>query len=226
MHIGPTGSIAMHERLTPCLFDVSDSTCGAPSMALRFFTEQMRVLLAFAGDFVDGADPIACRRAASRITLRQALLVGLENVHFGKTFERYEQRDSGIIAYFADGSSAEGDVLVAADGGGSRVRRQFLPQAQRREGCRAAQASAGRGNRGERDVAGALHEYEIGMRDCGFRAARNSLKAMRQTVTDRTTALVFWRTMLRAIGALPSARRRMARWLGVGMIVDALAVKA
>jgi hypothetical protein len=63
------------------------------------------------------------------------------------------------------------------------------------------------------------------MRDYGFRAVRNSLKAMRQTVTDRTTALVFWRTMLRAIGALPSAKRRMARWLGVGMIVDILAVK-
>ena len=52
-------------------------------------------------------------------------------MHFGKTFERYEQRDGCIIAYFADGSSAEGDVLVAADGGGSRVRGQFLPQAQR-----------------------------------------------------------------------------------------------
>ena len=131
VHISPTGSLAMHECLTPHLFDVFDRTCGAPSMAVRFFTEQMRVLLAFEGDFVAGADPIACHRAASRITLPQVLLAGLENVHFGKTFERYEQRDGRIIAYFADGSSAEGDVLVAADGGGSRVRRQFLPQAQR-----------------------------------------------------------------------------------------------
>ena len=55
-----------------------------------------------------------------------------------------------------------------------------------------------------RDVVGALHEYEIGMRDYGFRAVRNSLKAMRQTVTDSTLALVFSRTMLRAINALPS----------------------
>jgi len=46
----------------------------------------------------------------------------------------------------------------------------------------------------ERDVVDALHEYEIGMRDYGFRAVRNSLKAMRQTVTDSTLALVFSRT--------------------------------
>jgi hypothetical protein len=52
------------------------------------------------------------------------------------------------------------------------------------------------------------------MRDYGFRAVRNSLKAMRQIVTDSTLALVFSRTMLRAINALPSVKRRMARRLG------------
>jgi hypothetical protein len=70
------------------------------------------------------------------------------------------------------------------------------------------------GRGGERDVVDALHEYEIGMRDYGFRAVRNSLKAIRRTVTDSTLALAFSRTMLRAINALPSVRRRMARRLG------------
>jgi hypothetical protein len=46
------------------------------------------------------------------------------------------------------------------------------------------------------------------MRDHGFRAVRNSLKAMRQTVTDSTPALVFSRTMLRAINALQALRYR------------------
>jgi hypothetical protein len=77
-----------------------------------------------------------------------------------------------------------------------------------------ASAQFGVAHRGERDLVGALHEYEIGMRDYGFRAVRNSLKAMRQTVTDSTLALVFSRTMLRAINALPSVKQRMARRLG------------
>jgi salicylate hydroxylase len=45
---------------------------------------------------------------------------------------RYQELPSGRIrAHFEDGSTAEGDVLVAADGGGSRVRRQYLPHAER-----------------------------------------------------------------------------------------------
>jgi 2-polyprenyl-6-methoxyphenol hydroxylase-like FAD-dependent oxidoreductase len=131
VHISPTGSLALHECLPPHLFELFDRTCGAPNIAVRFFTEQMRVLLAFDGDLVATADPVARHRAASRITLRQVLLAELDNVHFGKTFERYEERGDRIIAHFEDGSSAEGDVLIAADGGGSRVRRQFLPHAQR-----------------------------------------------------------------------------------------------
>jgi salicylate hydroxylase len=53
-------------------------------------------------------------------------------VHFGKTFVCYEELPTGrVAAHFADGTVAEGDVLIAADGGGSRVRRQFLPHAER-----------------------------------------------------------------------------------------------
>ena len=76
---------------------------------------------------------IAQHRSVSRITLRQVLLSGLEDiVHFGKTFTRYEEVPAGrVVAHFEDGTTAEGDVLVAADGGGSRVRRQFLPHAER-----------------------------------------------------------------------------------------------
>ena len=131
VHISPTGSSGLHECLAPESFDVFDRTCGSPNNAVRFFTEQMRELLSFERELVQPTDPIACHRSASRITLRQVLLSGLDNVQFGKTFSRYEEQGDQILAHFEDGSSARGDVLVAADGGGSRVRRQFLPHAQR-----------------------------------------------------------------------------------------------
>jgi 2-polyprenyl-6-methoxyphenol hydroxylase-like FAD-dependent oxidoreductase len=61
------------------------------------------------------------------------LLSALDDaVHFDKTFVRYQELPTGrILAHFEDGTTAEGDVLVAADGGGSRLRRQYLPHAER-----------------------------------------------------------------------------------------------
>ena len=80
-------------------------------------------------------DPIARHRSVSRITLRQVLLDGLDDiVHFDRKFERYEEtRDGRVVAHFDDGSSTIGDVLVGADGGNSKVRAQFLPHAERIE---------------------------------------------------------------------------------------------
>jgi 2-polyprenyl-6-methoxyphenol hydroxylase-like FAD-dependent oxidoreductase len=135
VHINPAGSRALHACLPPELFDAFDRTCGKPGRAIRFLTEQMRVLLAFEGEMLaeQQRDGIAKHRSVSRITLRQVLLSGLDDtVHLGKTFTHYEERGDGrIVAHFEDGSSAAGDILVAADGGGSRVRRQLLPQAER-----------------------------------------------------------------------------------------------
>jgi hypothetical protein len=56
--------------------------------------------------------------AVSRITLRRLLLTGLEDVvWFDKQFVRYEQSGHDTVtAFFADGSSATGSVLVGADG--------------------------------------------------------------------------------------------------------------
>jgi 2-polyprenyl-6-methoxyphenol hydroxylase-like FAD-dependent oxidoreductase len=133
VHINPAGSSALHACLPPDLFGAFDRTCGRPTRAMHFLDERMRVLLTIDGDMVEQQDQVAKHRSVSRITLRQVLLAGLDDVvHLGKTFTRYEELAGGrIVAHFEDGTSAEGDVLVAADGGGSRVRRQFLPRAER-----------------------------------------------------------------------------------------------
>ena len=60
----------------------------------------------------------------------------------------------------------------------------------------------------------AIRDYEAGMLDYGFRAVRNSLKAMHQTVKDSLSALMLSRMTLRAINALPPVKRMVASRLG------------
>ncbi|MGH3828083.1 MAG: hypothetical protein ACRDQX_13075 [Pseudonocardiaceae bacterium] len=60
------------------------------------------------------------------------LLTGLEDIiEFSKACTHYENNPDGTVtAHFADGTTDTGDVLVAADGTNSRVRRQYLPHAR------------------------------------------------------------------------------------------------
>ncbi|MGZ5841454.1 MAG: FAD-dependent oxidoreductase, partial [Xanthobacteraceae bacterium] len=97
VHINPAGSLALHACLPPDLFAAFEQTCGKPSRAIHFLTEQMDTLLRLeeAPDVTDGGG-IARHRAVSRITLRQVLLSGLDGaVHFGKAFARYEECPGG-----------------------------------------------------------------------------------------------------------------------------------
>jgi 2-polyprenyl-6-methoxyphenol hydroxylase-like FAD-dependent oxidoreductase len=66
--------------------------------------------------------------AVHRRTLRQILLARLgDTVQLGKRVDGYEEDADGVTLHFTDGSTARGDVLVAADGIRSAVRRQRLP---------------------------------------------------------------------------------------------------
>ena len=49
--------------------------------------------------------------------------------HRGRGLTRFDQTEASVVAQFADGSSAEGDVLIGADGLRSTVRGQCLPDA-------------------------------------------------------------------------------------------------
>ena len=63
-----------------------------------------------------------------RVALHAALLAGID-IKWGKKFVRYEEGPSGggVTIHFADGSTAECDVLIAADGANSVVRKQRAP---------------------------------------------------------------------------------------------------
>ncbi|MEU5927772.1 FAD-dependent monooxygenase [Streptomyces antimycoticus] len=47
---------------------------------------------------------------------------------FGKSVDGFEQDEHKVVAHFSDGSSGEFDLLVGADGQGSRIRRAVLPE--------------------------------------------------------------------------------------------------
>jgi len=131
--IDPDGSRALHALLPPDLYDTFVATCARAPRWFNMLTEQHREVLAL--EIPVEEDPVESEKSVSRMTLRQVLMTGIEDViSFGKEFTGFDRHADGTItAHFADGSSATGDLLVGADGAGSRVRRQYLPQAQQEE---------------------------------------------------------------------------------------------
>ncbi|MGW4466400.1 FAD-dependent oxidoreductase [Micromonospora sp. NPDC004704] len=130
--IGPTGNRALRECLPPELFATFMATCARSPRYFNVLTEKMRQTASFPLRPETETDPVDSDRAVSRMTLRQVLLTGMEDVvRFDKTFTHYEQHPNGrVTAYFADGSRASADLLVAADGTHSATRRQYLPHAR------------------------------------------------------------------------------------------------
>ena len=135
VNINPHGSRALHRCLPPPLWEAFVATSTAPPGGITFRTEKLQELLTITrGDMIgDSADPADGQFGVSRTVLRNLLLSGLDDdIRFGAEFERYSvAADATVTAYFADGTSATGDVLIGADGANSRVRKQYLPHAER-----------------------------------------------------------------------------------------------
>lgn len=131
--IDADGSRALHACLPPDLFEIFLATCARPPRYFNMVTEDLDELLSL--EIPPQSDPITSEHSVSRMTLRQVLLTGLEDVvHFDKTFTHFEQHPDGTVtAWFADGSSATADLLVGADGTNSPVRKQYLPHSKLRD---------------------------------------------------------------------------------------------
>lgn len=130
--ISPEGSRCLAACVPPDLFKVFQETTAITPDYFTMMTEDFQELLSINGFGDKDADGVGAEYSVSRMTLHQVLLTGIEeHVEFNKAFTHYTNNDDGTVtAFFADGSSATGDVLVAADGSNSKVRKQYLPKAK------------------------------------------------------------------------------------------------
>ncbi|MCA6363365.1 MAG: FAD-dependent monooxygenase [Bacteroidetes bacterium] len=69
-------------------------------------------------------------RAELHELLRSKLLPG--TLHTGKTVSHFSETAAGIVLHFTDNSAWQGDLLLAADGIHSTIRRQLLPHVAHR----------------------------------------------------------------------------------------------
>ncbi|WP_027940856.1 FAD-dependent oxidoreductase [Amycolatopsis taiwanensis] len=126
LHLDAHARDALLRLLPPRLFELFLATAGTPNPQFVLLDDQLNHIL------TQDTPEEPAHFAVDRLVLRQILLAGLEDiVRFGTRFQRYEIGSQGrVTAYFADGSHAGGDVLVAADGVNSAVRGQYLPHAR------------------------------------------------------------------------------------------------
>lgn len=127
--IDPTGNRALRECLPPAVYQRFVDTCAAPPRRFNVYSGKLRRTASF--ELPDTTSALDVERSVSRATLRQVLFTGMDDVlHFGKVFTHYQREQDGrVTAFFEDGTSATGDVLISAEGTWSAVRGQYLPHA-------------------------------------------------------------------------------------------------
>jgi salicylate hydroxylase len=134
LSIDAAGGKALRSCLPGALFENLVDSSAKPSQRVTFLDHRLNRLLAI--DFPQSdRKGIDTELPVSRIALRRILLEGLGPfIHLGKKFVAFENAPNGIVtARFEDGSTAMGDVLIGADGAGSHLRAQLLPDARRVE---------------------------------------------------------------------------------------------
>jgi hypothetical protein len=133
IHINTDGSRALHDCLPENLFSLFVATSSKPTTGrFTIFDPQLKERFSMPLPRAVADPSFLLITDVNRLTLCEILLAGLEGiVHFDKTFERFEQMDGGqVCAYFADGASATGDLLIGADGSNSVIRKLIVPDAK------------------------------------------------------------------------------------------------
>ena len=138
--INTDGGRALHDCLPENLFSLFVATSTKPITGrFAIFDPQLKELFSRPlpravadSSFLLNSTETASYTGVNRLTLREILLHGLDSImHFDKTFQRFGQVDGGqVCAYFADGTSATGDLLIGADGSNSVIRNLIVPDAK------------------------------------------------------------------------------------------------
>ncbi|MFI5959166.1 FAD-dependent oxidoreductase [Cryptosporangium sp. NPDC051539] len=124
LHVDSRADDALRQCLPPDLHDRFRATTSRPSTRITVLSEQLRTLKVIEA-------PPGFSTSVDRLTLREILRTGLRDLRFGSHYTHYERlADDRPRAHFADGTTADGDYLVGADGIGSTVRGQYLPHAE------------------------------------------------------------------------------------------------
>jgi 2-polyprenyl-6-methoxyphenol hydroxylase-like FAD-dependent oxidoreductase len=141
IHLNADGCRALHECLPSATWERLDAAATPARDVVRFHDHRLRTLATRDNEPTGPPDPVTRRRAVSRDALREVLLDGLTGdpndpaggvVRWGKRFTGYQRTPDGRLrAHFTDGTHADGDLLVGADGSNSRVRQQYLPELRR-----------------------------------------------------------------------------------------------
>jgi 2-polyprenyl-6-methoxyphenol hydroxylase-like FAD-dependent oxidoreductase len=123
---------ALHQCLPPDLYRLCIATSGRPSTQMTVVSGNLRVLRTMELPVpADPSDPDTLSTSVNRQTLREVLAARLDgDLEFGRACTGFEQHPDAVRLAFADGSSAQADVLVAADGVDSPIRSRYLPHAR------------------------------------------------------------------------------------------------
>jgi 2-polyprenyl-6-methoxyphenol hydroxylase-like FAD-dependent oxidoreductase len=133
LHVDARAGLALQACLPPESLTLFQATCGQASSRLTVVSEKLRVLheQVAPDNSADPYAPATLSTSVNRLTLREVLAAGLDGrIAFGHELTGYEASADRVRLNFADGQSADTDVLVGADGVNSAVRRQCLPGAE------------------------------------------------------------------------------------------------